>query len=51
VLSLNRKRRDFVHPDDLHIVEELARASQEAPLQIQQNEVRLRGADGNYRWF
>ncbi len=51
VLHSKRQRARFVHPDDVHLVEALIRASHAAPLQIQQNEVRVRGADGYYRWF
>jgi diguanylate cyclase (GGDEF)-like protein/PAS domain S-box-containing protein len=43
--------RKSVHHDDLAIVDRQIRASNEAPFTVQQDEIRLRGADGTYRWF
>jgi diguanylate cyclase (GGDEF)-like protein/PAS domain S-box-containing protein len=45
------RRRDLVHPDDLDVVDALDRSSREAPLVVHQNEIRVRAANGDYRWF
>jgi diguanylate cyclase (GGDEF)-like protein/PAS domain S-box-containing protein len=43
--------RDSLHQDDHAIVEAQIRASNVMPFAVQQDEIRLRGADGTYRWF
>lgn len=43
--------RDFVHPDDRSIVDELERASSASPTHVQQSQFRIRDADGVYHWF
>lgn len=43
--------RDCVHHDDLAIIDRQIRSSNENPLAVQQDEIRLRGAGGAYRWF
>jgi diguanylate cyclase (GGDEF)-like protein/PAS domain S-box-containing protein len=47
----NVDSRPFVHPDDLEMVLHRIEASAERPEQVIQFEVRVRGADGTYRWF
>jgi diguanylate cyclase (GGDEF)-like protein/PAS domain S-box-containing protein len=43
--------RDFVHPDDLALVDETRPAFGATDGDVRQNEMRLRSGDGNYRWF
>jgi len=43
--------RECLHPDDHAVVDRQIRASNEAPFAAHQDEIRLRGADGTYRWF
>jgi diguanylate cyclase (GGDEF)-like protein/PAS domain S-box-containing protein len=43
--------RDFVHPDDLSVVDRSRRAFSAGEGSVRQYEMRLRGSDGGYRWF
>ena len=43
--------REFVHPDDIGILDDLYRLRREMPRATQQNELRVRDRHGVYRWF
>jgi diguanylate cyclase (GGDEF)-like protein/PAS domain S-box-containing protein len=43
--------RDFIHPDDLAVVDRSRADDGAAPATTQHYEMRLRGHDGEYRWF
>jgi diguanylate cyclase (GGDEF)-like protein/PAS domain S-box-containing protein len=43
--------QEALHHDDVAIVGRQIRASNENPFAVVQDEIRLRGADGSYRWF
>ncbi len=43
--------REFIHTDDLATVERHSQAARDMPLEVQQFEMRVRAADGSYRWF
>ena len=43
--------REFVHPDDITILDDLYRLRREMPHATHQNELRVRDRHGAYRWF